>query len=153
MKKYIVISTIGFALLCTSCTIGRYSYKTAQATSFTPQIVRLELTMDQFEYLGETEISVTQKTYMGIFTKLDSINGMPKDIRNKKFTEFYGNKDIPVDGIMKRAAYKVIEDFPDADYYIPVSYQKNISYMFLGNSKTETIKIKAYKLKINTTSN
>ena len=117
MKKYIVLSVIGFTLLCTSCTLGRFTYKTAPATSFTPGIVKLELTMDQFEYLGETEISVSQKTYMGIFTKLDSINGIPKDIRNKKFTKFYGNQDIPVTGILQRAAYKVIEDFPDADYY------------------------------------
>jgi len=147
MKKYIVLSIIGFALFATSCTLGKFSHRTAPATSFTPDIVRLELTMDQFEYLGETEISVDQKTYLGIFTKLISINGVPKDSHNKKFTKFYGNKDIPVNGVMKRAAHKVIEDFPDADYYIPVNYKKNVQRMFLGSSKTKTMKVKAYKLK------
>lgn len=147
MKKHTILLIIGFALLCASCTLGKFSHKTAPATSFAPNIVKLDLTMDQFEYLGETEISVQQKTYIGIFTKIDSINGLPKDIHNKKFTKFYGNRDIPVQGIMKRAAYKVIEEFPNADYYVPVNYQKNVSRMFLGSYKTKTMKIKAYKLK------
>ena len=147
MKKIIILSIVGFALLSTSCTLGRFSHKTVPATSFAPQVVKLNLTLDQFEYLGEVEISVSQKTYFGMFTKLDSINGLPKDIHNKKFTKFYGNKDIPIKGIMKRAAYKAIEEFPDADYYIPVNYQKNVSRMFLGSSKTKKMRIKAYKLK------
>jgi hypothetical protein len=147
MKKYIILLIIGFALFAASCTMGKFSYKTAPATSFSPQIVRLDLTLDQFEYLGETEISVKQKTYLGIFTILDSINGEPNDFRNKKFTQFYGNKDIPIKGVMKRAAYKVIEDFPDADYYIPVNYQKNVYRMFLGSRKTKIMTIKAYKFR------
>jgi hypothetical protein len=147
MKKYIILLIIGFALFATSCTLGKFSYKAVPATSFSPQIVKLELTLDQFEYLGETEISVNQKTYLGIFTILDSINGLPKDYHHKKFTQFYGNKDIPVKGAMKRAAYKVVEDFPDADYYIPVNYQKNIYRMFLGSRKTTTMTIKAYKFR------
>ena len=147
MKKFNLLLIIGFVLLCTSCTLGRFSHKTAPATSFTPGIVKLELTMDQFEYLGETQISVTQKTYMGIFTRLETINGLPKDIHNKKFVEFYGNHEIPVKGIMKRAAYKVIEDFPNADYYIPVNYKKEVTRMFLGSTITQTITIKAYKFK------
>jgi len=147
MKKFTILLIIGFALFATSCTLGKFSYKTAPATSFTPQIVRLDLTMDQFEYLGETEISVTSKTYFCMFRKIESINGLPKELRNKKITVFYGNKDIPVNGIMKRAAYKVIEDFPNADYYVPVSYQEEVNRMFLGNTKTIKMKIKAYKFK------
>jgi len=147
MKKYIILFIIGFALLGTSCTLGRLTHKTVPATSFTPNIVKLDLTMEQFEYLGETEISVTLKTYFGMFKRIETINGLPKDIRNIKLTTFYGNKDIPVEGILKRAAYKVIEDFPDADYYVPVNYQENIHRMFLGNTKTITMKVKAYKFK------
>ena len=144
MKKYIILFIIGFALLCTSCTL---THKTVPATSFTPDIVRLDLTMDQFEYLGETEISVTLKTYLGMFRKIEMINGLPKETHNIKRATFYGNKDIPVNGIMKRAAYKVIEDFPNADYYVPVNYQEDIHRMFLGNTKTIKMKIKAYKFK------
>jgi len=147
MKKFIILFIIGFALFATSCTLGKFLHKTAPATSFTPQVVRLDLTMDQFEYLGETEISVTSKTYFGVFRRIESINGLPKEMRNKKIAVFYGNKDIPVNGIIKRAAYKVIEDFPNADYYVPVSYQKDVNRMFLGNTKTLKMKIKAYKFK------
>ena len=147
MKKYLVLFIIGFTLLCVSCTMGKFSHRTAPATSFTPQIVKLELSLEQFEFLGETEISVTQKKYLGIFKKLELINDLPKDIHNKKFTKFYGNNDIPVKGIMKRAAYKVVEEFPDADYFIPVNYQKNITRMFLGSNVTQKMKIKAYKFK------
>jgi len=147
MKKYIVLFIIGFALLGAACTLGKFSHKTAPATSFAPGIVKLELTMEQFEYLGETEISVNHKTYLGIFSRLDSINGLPKEPHNKKFVKFFGNHDIPVKGKMKRAAYKVIEEFPNADYYIPVNYQKNVTRMFLGSSKTQKMTIKAYKLK------
>jgi len=150
MKKYIVLLIIGFALVCTSCTLTR---KSVPATSFTPDIVRLELTMDQFEYLGETDISVTYKIYLGIFHKLDAINGVKHERKaayDIKKVNFYGNHDLACAlkrCTMKQAAYKLIEEFPNADYYIPINHQKKIFRVFGGKFVTETMKIKAYKFK------
>lgn len=150
MKKYIPLLIIGFALVCTSCTLTR---KTVPATSFTPDIVRLELTMDQFEYLGETDISVTYRVYLGIFYKLDAINDIKYEHRfahEIKKAKFYGNHNLSHalrSCAMKQAAYKLIEEFPNADYYIPVNHLKKSFRVFGGKFVTETMRIKAYKFK------
>jgi len=150
MKKYIVLLIIGFALVCASCTLTR---KTVPATSFTPDIVRLELTMDQFQYLGETEISTTYRIYLGVFYKLDAINEVKHERRaayDIKKATFYGNHDLTCalkKCSMKQAAYKLVEEFPNADYFIPVNHQKKTFRVFGGKYVTETIKVKAYKFK------
>lgn len=144
----IIYVVLALVLLLSSCSIGRFTHQNSKATSFAPDEVRLELTMDDFDYLGDVQISISQKTYFGIFSKLDTINGVFNDNRHyKKFVKLKGTQDFPIKGRLKRAAYKVVEQYPDADYFVPVSSYKEVQRMFLGSRKTKTMTIRAYKLK------
>ena len=44
------------------------------------------------------------------------------------------------------ALYKVVEEFPGADYYVPVMKKTEIERMFMGKYVKETVTLKAYKL-------
>ena len=137
----------GVVVVLSSCTIGQFNHKTVPSTSFTPQQVRLELTLNDFDYLGETEITVSKRTYLGMFSCLDSINSVYKDIHYKTFTTLYGNNTIQIDKNLEQATYKVIEQYPTADYFVPVSYTKETARLFGGSRITYKAVIKAYKLK------
>ena len=45
------------------------------------------------------------------------------------------------------ALYKVVEEYPEADYYVPVIKQTEVERMFLGKFTKESVTLKAYKLK------
>ena len=139
---------LGAIFVFSSCKIGQFNHKAVTTTSFTPQQVRLNLTMNDFEYLGESEIYVSEKTYLGIFTTVDSINGGRKEIHYKKFTKLQGNPVIKINRKLRQATYKVVEQYPEADYFVLVSYTKEVKRMFLGSKKTYKAVIKAYKLKV-----
>ena len=50
-------------------------------------------------------------------------------------------------GKLDKAAYKVMEQFPEARYYQVVSKQRVREKLFLGSNVTEKAVIRAYKFK------
>lgn len=114
---------------------------------FTVGDIRLEMSMDDLTYLGESEISVEYDTYLGIITKIQKVNG-----------EFYNplhtrKLNIPSQGLslsgvgMDLAAYKVLEDYPQATYFQVVFERTETEKLFLGSVKKTTAKVRAYSLK------
>ena len=147
MKKSIVlIAFVSFIVLFSSCS-GLYSYKISQSASLTPDEVRLNLSMDDMNLLGETTISAKTSTYFGIFKSIDYINDEVYDFRKVTKVRLNGEKNINIPTDLDKAAYKVIDEYPTADYFVPVYYNEEVNRMFLGNTKTKTMVIKAYKLK------
>jgi hypothetical protein len=147
MKQAIKYLVLGLTvILMTSCG-GMYNYSTVKSTSFSPDFVRLDLKVQDFEYLGETTISADYRFYVGIFRNIDSINGNPYLQRNVEEVTLAGIKDIPLSLIMKRAAYKVLDEYPEADFYVAAHGRKEKQQMFLGQIVKETVTIKAYKLR------
>lgn len=118
----------------------------APAGSMTPE-VRLNISLDDIEYLGESTISVSTRTYFGAIKRIDKVNDVIFDRRNNTATAMIGNLDIKLQGELMLAADKVIKDFPEADYFVPVSYSNEITNLFLGKLSTKTMVIKAYKYK------
>ena len=118
----------------------------APAGSMTPE-VRLNISLDDIEYLGESTISVSTRTYFGAIKRIDKVNDVIFDRRNNTATAMIGNLDIKLQGELMLAADKVIKDFPEADYFVPVSYSNEITHLFLGKLSTKTMVIKAYKYK------
>ena len=57
------------------------------------------------------------------------------------------NTNIKLNVNVKMALYKVVEEYPDADYYVPVIKKTEVERMFLGRYVKESVTIKAYKLK------
>ncbi len=102
---------------------------------------------DDFELMGEVEISYESRRYLGFLNYVDKINGQDVPVREIERVNINGLTDIPVDRFMRRAAVKVIEQFPDADYYIPHYSKITIHQMFLGRRINEKMVIRAYKLK------
>lgn len=117
-----------------------------QTTSFTPNIVRVESNIDNYQQLGETTVDVEYRTYLGIFTTIDKINGEDYNFRNVRYVSLEGRTNIYLGGKIKKALYKAIDEFPDADYYVPVVKQTEVQKLFLGNYKKVSVVIKAYKL-------
>lgn len=133
-------------LLLASCGV-QYNYNRVKSTSLTPDVVRLNLDLENFELLGETKISVNYRTYLGFITSLDSINDRAYNRRAIDKVAFKGFKDFRIPRYLKKAAYKVIEAYPDADYYVPAYTHTSILKLFLGRSTEREMVIKAYKLK------
>lgn len=145
-RNLLLFLTIILVAFLSSCS-GLYSYKKAQSASLMPDQVRLNLEMNDMELLGETTISMQTRTYLGIFKQIDFINGEVYNFRKVTHVQLNGDQQIKMPKDMEKAAYKVLQAYPNADYYVPVSSHEEVNRMFLGNSKTKTMVIKAYKFK------
>lgn len=106
---------------------------------------QLNISMEDLTFLGETEISVEYDTYLGIFTRVDKVNGEPYDYKVKNITVLNTNSVLARK--LNIAAHKVIEDYPEANYFIVTNQHVTKEVLFLGSEKTVTAKVKAYKIK------
>lgn len=146
MKLNKLFLSLFVILLFASCGV-QYESTRVKSTSMTPDEVRLNLDLSNFELLGETEVSVDYRTYLGFINCLDSVNHEAYNRRIVNKVKLKGHKDFSLPRYLNRAAYKVVEAFPEADYYVPMYTRKKILKMFLGRQSEQAIVIKAYKLK------
>ena len=146
MKKYIIIVLSLFSL--SSCVSFKYSQR-HNTTSLNPDIVELRMNMSDLDYLGSSEISTKSRQYFGVFCTIDSVNNVAYNPRLKCTTQFSGISDCKIRGPLKKAAYKVIEDYPEASFYVAESQNKKVKQMFLGRWIWNTMKFHAYKHKTN----
>ena len=113
--------------------------------NFSPNQVQLNIDLNNLDYLGETEIEVTYRTYFGIIKVMDTVNGEMYDATNSLVTTL-GNGTI-LSGNIKKAAYKAIQKYPDATYFQPVRKIRQVNRLFLGKEVSEKAIIRAYKFK------
>lgn len=154
-NKFLVISTVFISIVISSCGsvylsgIGSQTSHSTRAGSFMPNDIRLNLTMDDFQYLGTQEVSASFKKYLGIFTIFNSINDQEVAKRTVNIVNLYGNSNLPVklDGNMMRALHVALVNVPDADFVVPVSIVTEKQQMFLGSVVTKKLKVKMYKVK------
>ena len=118
-----------------------------QSASFVPDYVRVDANINDYEQLGETTVTIESREYLGFISKIDRINGIDYNFRDVKIVELEGNTNIKLNGNIKKALYKVIDEYPNADYYVPVVKKTEVEKMFLGKYKKESVVIKAYSLK------
>ncbi len=130
----------------TSCR-GVYQYNRTRAMDMSPTEVRLDLQLEDFELLGESCITVDTRTYLGIFRTIDSINGEEYNFRDVKKVKLVGWNHMHLSPALKKAAYKIVEEYPEADYFVPVYKKKELERLFLGRYQREMAVIKAYKVK------
>lgn len=144
MKKILLFMTLCVALLATSCSSQKQMYK-GKELSLAPTEVRLDLDMSNLELLGETTIEVEYRKYLGFIRSIDTVNGKEYNRREKRSVSLNGKSYIGVSGTLNRAKYKVVEEFPGADCYMPVYSTKDKFQMFLGSSTKATATYRAYK--------
>ena len=135
------------ALLCVLCLASCGTVQTNTPFSIRDTRLRLKMTMDDLIYLGESEISVEYVTYLGVFSKIRKING-------EAYNPWQTRKlNIPTQGMalsgkgLDLAAYKVLEDYPDAVYFQVIFKRTETERLFLGSEKKITAKIRAYSLR------
>ena len=145
LKLNLAILVVGLLVFMSSC-IGTYNTKSSRTASFYPNLVWYELTSDDMELLGEMEISISYRRYLGIFRVYDKINGEDVNRRVINTVSLYGDKNVPLSPILKRALYEVHIQYPDADFLIPVFETEQKETMFLGRRVEKRAKIRVYKL-------
>lgn len=143
MKK-LILYLLPLLLLYSCSNFKTVSVKST--TSLTPDIVRLDVTLDDFDYLGKSEISVASRRYFGIISRVDSINNSEYNRHNKKIVKLRGLTDIKLRGPIKKAAFKVLEEYPEANFYIAGNYSKKYQQMFFGKWIWRKMDIYAYKI-------
>jgi hypothetical protein len=95
--------------------------------------------------LGETEVSVSYRTYLGLFSTIDQVNGSEYDSKNPTITKL--NNSFLKNRKLEKATYKAIDEFPEADYY-QIAYKKTeVVRLFLGNEVKVTARIRAYSFR------
>ena len=143
MKRLLILSLISVSLLLTSCV----SEKKMQKTIFRPNVVRLDMTMQDFEYVGDLTVTVDYTQY-GANKRITAVNGEKYDPRYIKQFAMRTNYQFPNSKTIKKALYKISETYPDAAYYIPTSYNVDKRKMFTGGAYvTESLRVQVYKLK------
>ena len=148
MKRLLsTLTLITFFVLSFSSCSGLRQMSGVQTTSFVPDYVRVEANINDYEQLGETTITVESRQYLGFINKIDKINDEDYNFRDVKIVELEGKTNIRLTGDIKKALYKVVEEYPEADYYVPVIKQTEVERMFLGKFTKESVTLKAYKLK------
>ncbi len=139
MKIVKFIAIVAVLLGATSCgTITR-------DRSYSFNDVRLEVGMNDLQYLGEEEISVEYTSYLWCIKSIEKVNGEVYLPANHKELTIPGGKFHT--GSLKKAAYKLVETYPNAVYFQVVYKTKTSDRLFLGSTVKETAKVRAYKLK------
>lgn len=154
-NNFLVFSAIFVCIVISSCGtiqlsgIGSQTSHSTRAGSFMPDDVRLNLTMDDFQYLGTQEVSASFKKYLGCITVFNEINSQEVAKRTVNIVNLFGNSNLPVklDGTMMRALHIALVNVPDADFVVPVSVISEKQQMFLGSVVTKKLKVKMYKVK------
>ena len=134
----ILLLTVVLGTSCVSQSRIEHNY-----SELRPDIVRLYMTMDDYQYLGDVTIDVEYKTYLGMFRKILTVNGEPYDPRFYRETNISFTHFVKL-GPLNKALYKVADTYPNADYLMPASSSDNIEHMFGGRIHHRSMTIKVY---------
>ena len=134
------------ALTFSSCT-GLQQVSDVQTASFAPTFVRVDANINDYVQIGEKTISIENKKYLGFNNSIYKVNDEYYNSRDVKIVELEGRSNIKLKGDITKALYKAVEEYPNADYYVPVMKTTEVERMFLGKFTKESVKIKAYMLK------
>ena len=139
--KYIICAML-LVFTLASCSVTKYK-------AYSPTQTQLNLQMDDLQYLGETEITVEYRQYLGCITQIDKINGNTYKRDEIKLFPIFSSNNMTDDLMpnLQMASYKLLELFPTADYFVVTNQTKEKYQLFLGSQVTAKAKVKAYSLK------
>lgn len=134
-------------LLCVLCMASCGTVQKNTPFSVRDTRLRLEMTMDDLNYLGDSEISVEYDTYLGVFSKLQKVNGEAYNpLQTRRLNIPTQNLSLKGKGL-DLAAAKLLEDYPEATYFQVIFKSTETERLFLGSVKKTTAKVRAYSLK------
>ncbi len=145
MKQYMKpLFILALAIVGLSSCVTHHA---ANKTFFKTDEVRLEMNMLDMEYLGTVTVEAEYKTYLGIFKKGLTINGVPYDSRNYTTTHLANVPSSAYSRFITKALYKVTDTYEEVDYVIPTSHKKDVEHMIGGRIIKESLTLKVYRLK------
>jgi len=125
------------AMLFSSCTMRE------KAIPLAPMNVQVEFTMDDLEYIGDVTGSTTQSYVFGVIPY-----GGRQYHRGTLINQgAIGGIQLPRTRGYNNALYDALQEQPDADFLIPISFEKTTEQQFLGRVETLSIKAKAFRIK------
>ena len=119
-----------------------------QSSTLFPDYTQLNLDLNQIELIGTKTVEIDYTTYLGLFTRIKSINGKAPDKSFKQYAVFSGDHKFKSSKKISRAMYDLYTEFTDADYIDPIVSSVEIQKMFLGRKVTRNVKVNVYKLKM-----
>lgn len=134
LKLFII--AIGLIMGFSSCSVINQG-------AYNPDRVQLNLTMEDLEYLGETEISASYSRYIGFIRKINTINNELYDGKVIRHARIEGK----LDNVLNRATYKIFEDYPQAEYIVVANEKVETTRLFLGSEVSVSARVKVYKIK------
>lgn len=129
--------------------VSAISCSVVSRSSYAPSVVELQLGMDDLEYLGETEISITYDTYFFVFSRIRAINGADFDPGLVQTSSLSNDRTglLSLGRKLDRASYLVYEKFPNADYFVVTKQLSKKTVLVFGSEIETTAVVKAYKIK------
>ena len=144
-KIFSFLSLASLALLLSSCSVTNVTKMRSGTTM--PDDVRLLMSLDDYEFLGDTEIEVEYHQYFGLFKYINTINGDPVS-NNRNIVLLRGRSPVRLaPGPLNRALYKAYKEYPEADFLMPAMTTMEREQLFLGRKVRVTAKIKVYKIR------
>ncbi len=138
MKKYTYILVLISAVIMSmsSCTVRQ------KAVPLTPVNAQINFDMDDLEYIGDI-VGETEQSY--------ALGVIPYGGR-----KYHAGVLLPQGGLgillpnnrgVNNALYDALMQRPDADFVMPVAYERTTEQQFLGRRVNFTVRCKAYKIK------
>lgn len=138
MKKYAYILVLVGAVVMSlnSCTVRQ------RAVPLTPINAQVNFTMDDLEYIGDI-VGTSEQSYALGFIAYGG-------------RKYHSGVLLPQGGLgvilpnnrgVNNALYDALQQRPDADMVLPVSFERETEQQFLGRRVNFTVRCKAYKIK------
>jgi hypothetical protein len=131
MKKIFLLLLVVMSFA--SCTT------TKKATPSGSLNFQINVNMSDLEYIGEATGTSTQNYFLGI-----PLGGRKHKVGTINQNFVLGNMSSRG---FNNAMYDALKSHPDADFVLPISFEKVKDQMFMGSKVTLTIKTKAFKIK------
>lgn len=104
--------------------------------------------MDDFVFLGESEISCEYDTYLGFIHRLNTVNGEMFNPGEKISLDVSSNnRKLFKSTGMKYAAAKLLKKYPGAHYFQVVADSKDTDVLFLGSVTKRVARVRVYKFR------
>ena len=133
-KHYFLLAAVAMVMLVTSCTMHQRS------VPLTPINAQVNFTMEDLQYLGDVT-GEAQQSYV-LFLPY----GGRKYYSATLIPQGFG-VSLPNNRGYNNALYDALQQRPDADLVLPVSFEVTTHQQFLGRRDELKVRFKAYKIK------
>ncbi len=133
-NKYLVLAALAVVMLVSSCTMHR------KAVPLTPINAQINFDMDDLEYMGDVT-GQSEQSYV-LFLPYGGRRYHAGSLMPQGFSIA-----LPNNRGYNNALYDALQQKPDADLVLPVSFEVTTYQQFLGRRDVLQIRFKAYKIK------